>query len=339
MECINRNREWNIYILEKEKKEKLEKEIREDIRVANVNREQLTKFPGQQRFITVEEYREIQKQKEKIQKDKSIDKEWEKNEYQFSDDFVDNEYPEQQSQEKKDINKMLVNSVKKSGIPEDSQIYLILESTKLNTIRAILSYNKTDKVKIYVPECITETCYKIANSVYKSFPNQREQIDFYPGNKLDYRFIRELSEDKIPFPNIAFLDFTNTFNTNHSTINEILKIWKKDSDSIKVLALTFSLRGEHHSIDKYNCGFHTDDISVIGCVTKQIFKLLSIYKFIPKNVFRLKYQRTIPGKISGRIVYHCYTISKTKNKEKLTKIRDMSIEDINKNYPIQQFKK
>ena len=274
--------------------------------------------------------------KEKKFKENLIDKEWGKYESRFSKDFVDNDYPDQQSKEKKAINNMLVNSIKESGIPEDSQTYLILENIRINTIKAILLYNT--KVKIYVPECITETCYKIAEKVYKHFPDQREQVDFYPGNMLDSTFIRELSEEqKQPFPNIAFLDFTNTFKTNHSTINEILKVWGKDSDSVKVLALTFSLRGEHHSIKKYNCGENKDDNSVINCVTKQIFKLFSKNGFIPKNVYRLVYQRTIPGKRSGRMVYHCYTIRKTKTVEKLNKIRDMSMQDINKQYGIYYF--
>ena len=209
----------------------------------------------------------------------SLDNFFDDLEYELEDTFETGSYPTDQSVEKYLINKRLVKFINKSNISLEKQSALILESIHLNTINALLNNAVNSDIVIYVPECVNETCYKIAEEFYNKYGEKyRKQVIFYPGIKLDKEFI-EKKFCRI-LPNIIFADFTNTFYSNKDTIQQIFKCAKENNINNLVLGLTFSMRSEYHSIPKLkDCNIirgnsQNSDENVMNCITLSLLRIL-----------------------------------------------------------------
>ncbi len=277
--------------------------------------------------------------KVKIEDDTSSpleEEEWDKYASKFK--FDDNYYPTEQSPEKKHINSLFVKFIEKSGIPHLSQKALILDSLQLNTINALLDYNKHKYFKVIVPECVTETCYNMSKRFYDKYGTSRaHSVEFYPGYMLNADFLNQLAEAD-NFPNIVFADFTDTYHKNVETINTVLKHWQHSSHDSFVLCLTFSMRGEHHVISKYNCGTATSDINVMNCVTNELLKSFGNNNLLVKHRYRLKYNRTLPnGKRSGRMSFYAFVLNKprkgTNDTQLVLQLQNSTLKDV-RDFPI-----
>lgn len=259
----------------------------------------------------------------------SFEEEWIDQESNFDDTFEENYYPTEQSPEKNSVNQLLVKYIKNSNIELKNQSALILESIQLNTINALLYHNSN--MVIHIPECINETCYKIADNFYNKYGEQyRKQIIFYPGIKLDEQSIRTMFCKQLP--NIIFADFTNTFYSNKKTIEQILKCANEKNTNNLVLALTFSLRSEYHSITKLqDCKIQrgktkNSDENVMNCITLSLLRIFyeNGFTFNSTGYFdRYIYTRTLNKSRGGRMALYLFNLTKIKNSDHLNQVTEL----------------
>jgi hypothetical protein len=254
------------------------------------------------------------------------------------DTIKKNTYSTEYSKEKVYINKKFIELIEKSKIPKSEQRALVLESTQLNTVNALFNYNESSTFAIHIPECDSETCNVITKNVYEMYSDKRTNINFYPTSKLDADFIKGMNEDN-ELPNIVFADFTNTFYSNVKTIKELMKCYKRNKTEKCVLALTFSMRAEHHSMDKFGCEPHikgkerNKDKKVAACVVKELWKIFAKNGYVSEEAERDVYTRSIANKKSGRMQFYIFVLKKiddTKAKELYKSVLKMDLDDIAK---------
>lgn len=236
-------------------------------------------------------------------------------ENEFEESFESGFYPTDQSVEKYLINKLLVKFINKSNISLEKQSALILESIQLNTINALL--NNNSDIVIYVPECINETCYKIAEEFYNKYGEKyRKQVIFYPGIKLDKELIERRFCKRLP--NIIFADFTNTFYSNKDTVQQIFKCAKENNTDNLVLGLTFSMRSEYHSIPKLkDCNIirgksQNSDENVMNCITLSLLRIFYENGFTFSDFDRYIYARKLSKGRGGRMALYLFNLTKIK---------------------------